>query len=640
MATDRQKQTLADYVAIAISPALIMALVGSLVFFLLEVLYPEAGEYKGRLQWILFFFVFGAVLVGRISMTSGIAGRAGLYGLVLAGLAWVGMQIYADYPKGSTAALFGPLINLVLVAVVWWCAHRLTWDCTYIDDETESNGEGLLQATGLEKAAADAGEPGASATGDAKKDKSADLLIGWWERFQRYRDERKKKRMLGAWVIYFSLAALPLFGLGEALIPVEEGDRRLYVFWLMCLYVGSGLGLLATTCFLGVRRYLRQRRLQMPAAMTGAWLTVGGGLILALLLIGALLPRPRPEYSLITFGSDKPDQRSASDYATQGGSSGKDQGRQIGDAPKDKAAPSDKDAKATGKDKGQPSQEKDKGDSPGNKDKDGSAKGQDKDKDSSEKDKGDASNRPKGNDAPDPNRDKSGEKSQQQPQQKDSQPRDKTATQQNQQKSDNSTQSQGTSHPGSSWDWSAIMAVAATILKWVVFGLLIMVVVLFLLREGLKFLANFTDWAKNLLNFLRNFWANLFRGRANRDLEGAEEVAAPSRSRLAPFSAFVNPFLDGRAERRPIKELVRYTFDALQAWARERNVERQQGETPLEFGRRLREAFPALQADVRRLTSLYARAVYDYSPLPGASLEVVRQFWQQLEAAARQPVSA
>ena len=81
MATDRPNQTLADYVAIAFSPALIMGLVGSLVFFLLEVLYPVAGEYKGRLQWILFFFVFGAVLVGRISITQGVAGRAGLYGL-------------------------------------------------------------------------------------------------------------------------------------------------------------------------------------------------------------------------------------------------------------------------------------------------------------------------------------------------------------------------------------------------------------------------------------------------------------------------------------------------------------------------------------------------------------------------------
>src|SRR5207237_8062022 len=95
MAKDKPKQTLADYVTIALSPLLIMALVGSLVFFLLEVLY--VGQYGGRLQWILFFFVFGAVLIARISMTSEIAGRAGLSGLVLGGLVWVALLIYVEY---------------------------------------------------------------------------------------------------------------------------------------------------------------------------------------------------------------------------------------------------------------------------------------------------------------------------------------------------------------------------------------------------------------------------------------------------------------------------------------------------------------------------------------------------------------
>ena len=40
-------------------------------------------------------------------------------------------------------------------------------------------------------------------------------------------------------------------------------------------------------------------------------------------------------------------------------------------------------------------------------------------------------------------------------------------------------------------------------LKWIVFAVLILAVIFFLLREGLKFLANFTDWARNLLNALR-----------------------------------------------------------------------------------------------------------------------------------------
>ena len=562
MASDRPNQTLADYVAIAISPVLIMGLVGSLVFFLLEVLYPDKGEYKDRLQWILFFFVFGAVLVGRVSLTQGIAGRAGLYGLVLAGLTWLGMQIYVDYPKDAAMVAFAPLINLFLVGVVWWCAHELTLDCTDVHEEMEVNGEGLLQATGLEKPAGDADE---AAKDEKKEEKSPGALLGWWERYQRFREEKKKKRVLGAWLIYFSLAALPLFGLGEALIPAEDAGRRQFAFWLMGAYVGCGLGLLLTTCFLGLRRYLRQRRLQMPAAMTAAWMTAGGGLILALLVVGALLPRPRPEYSLFTLSSGDAGKKSASDFAGKGGSSGQGEGNRTGNQPKDKADPSaaDKNGQATGKDKGEPSQEKDKGGSAGQKDKDGSGKGQDKDKGSSDKDKGDDSNRPKGNDAADPNRPKSDPNSQKQPQ-KDG-PRDQKA-QQNAQKSNQQSDSQGTAQPRSSWDWTSLLATVATVLKWIVFVLLILAVIFFLMREGLKFLAQFTDWAHNLLNALRNLWAGLFRGGTK--AEGASEEAdeAERRAPPQPFSSYDNPFRDGSAGRRPIKEVVRYTFAALQAW--------------------------------------------------------------------------
>ena len=41
--------TSADYVAIAVSPALVMALVGSLVYFLIEVMY--VGDYQARLNY-------------------------------------------------------------------------------------------------------------------------------------------------------------------------------------------------------------------------------------------------------------------------------------------------------------------------------------------------------------------------------------------------------------------------------------------------------------------------------------------------------------------------------------------------------------------------------------------------------------
>src|SRR5581483_9261436 len=138
MAKTSLPPTLADYVVIAISPALIMALVGSLVFFLAEVLY--VGQYQESLLWVLFFFVFGAVLIARISMSAGIAERAAIYGAILGLLVWLALQRFVSYPEGTPLSEWAWAVNLGLIAVIWWSAHRLTWDCTLTDDSVDASG--------------------------------------------------------------------------------------------------------------------------------------------------------------------------------------------------------------------------------------------------------------------------------------------------------------------------------------------------------------------------------------------------------------------------------------------------------------------------------------------------------------------
>src|SRR5262249_7875201 len=188
MASEKTPPPAADYVAIALSPALIMALVGSLVFFLVEVLY--VGDYPGRLLWILFFFVFAAVLIGRISIQAG-SGRAALYGIALAIPTWLGLQLFVEYPDPTLAA-FSWGINAALMGVTWWCAHKLTWDCTFLDENEDASGRGILQAAGLEKGA----RPGEE---EPPEDDEEAAPAGWWERYKRYREQRKKKHTPGVW---------------------------------------------------------------------------------------------------------------------------------------------------------------------------------------------------------------------------------------------------------------------------------------------------------------------------------------------------------------------------------------------------------------------------------------------------------
>ena len=48
---------------------------------------------------------------------------------------------------------FSSIINLGLMALVWWSANKLTWDCTYIDEKEEDAGRGLMTEVGRRLAA-------------------------------------------------------------------------------------------------------------------------------------------------------------------------------------------------------------------------------------------------------------------------------------------------------------------------------------------------------------------------------------------------------------------------------------------------------------------------------------------------------
>ena len=110
--------------------------------------------------------------------------------------------------------------------------------------------------------------------------------------------------------------------------------------------------------------------------------------------------------------------------------------------------------------------------------------------------------------------------------------------------------------------------------------------------------------------------------------------------RPRPFSAFQNPFVDGSAERLSPNEITRYSFEAFQAWAWERGLGRQPGETPLEFADRVGEEFPALEHAARRLVNYYAQMAYARATLSRACREPLREFWQLLVEVVERPMSA
>ncbi|HMF12088.1 MAG TPA: DUF4129 domain-containing protein, partial [Gemmataceae bacterium] len=389
-----------------------------------------------------------------------------------------------------------------------------------------------------------------------------------------------------------------------------------------------------TTCFLGLRRYLRQRNMKMPAKMVGSWLALGSGLIAILLVVAAVLPRPSSETSLLeltTLGSKK---RDASNQSFVKDGSGKDKG-QPGDTKQQKDGPAPgKDAKGGKDGQGQQSGKGQKDSQSGNQ-KDGKDGGQ---KGGDQKDgKGDGQKN---------GGDKSQKKDQGQSKGADQNKSEGGSSSNDTQKSEKDQSGQKSGNSSTSPSKPLLphlpqLGQISTLLKWIVLAVLAALVVFNLLRSGLKWLANFTKWARDLLDSLRAFWARLFgRREAEHETAVESEPAPAGAKRPRPFASFRNPFLDGSADRLSPDQLVRYSFAALQSWAYERDLARQPEETPLEFAQRVGDQAPVLEGEALQLSNLYARAVYARGALPTGSLEPARRFWDKLEAVAEQPLSA
>lgn len=267
----KPQKTLADTLAIAIGPVLLILLLGSLMLFLVDVGYR--GPEGAQVRWTLTWFILATVLISRISIERG-SSYGSLYGLVLGVATAFRLTQFLGVHVGA----------LVLLGILWWCASKLTWDCTVIDDDTDASGEGLLQRARLDRA-----EHGSK----SESTSSIEPAVPSHPAAHANRPSAKQQpHAPGLWVVYFSLAALPLFGLGQLALPADAESERFRAFLFLWTYLASALGLLLITSFLGLRRYLRQRRLVMPGEVVKSWMIVGSSLMLIVLFASLWLPRP------------------------------------------------------------------------------------------------------------------------------------------------------------------------------------------------------------------------------------------------------------------------------------------------------------------------------------------------------------
>lgn len=640
---------------VALSPTLIFFLVGSLCFFLVEVFYQ--GQYPFRLLWVMAMFVMGIVALSRMAMEEGWA-YAFLYATGLALVVAIAMATFIQI-QGPLAP-FGLFINLGLMALIWWSAYKLVWDCTLMDEGQDSSGEGLLQSIGLDRMNGETSAPtgsgvfavsGASTAFDSagKDSRPPDVatevdstpearLFDW---FQKLLEPDRRPHAPGKWVIYYSLAALPLFGLGQWFIPVEKLGSRRFAFWMMAIYVASALLLLLNTSFLGLRRYLRQRRLEMPLDMAATWLAVGTVMVAALLIAVYILPSPSPEYSLSQLDVFKSKNWNASRYSP-GGPDGSDKGesqqkankegaeQQGGEKSSDKGGGDQSGDKSGQKNSGENSKADSQGKSPsGDKGKGDAGKSGQKGKgengEKSDEGKSDSQNKqPPSKQQSSSQGGKGGSSSKSQ---------GSKSEQQNQDSKSEQSKSQGkpaSTPPPSKLNPSKLIpripASLGTLLKWLLYAAIAIVAIYFAYVYRKELLA---AWNK-LLAELRELWAWLFGSKPPAAIAEQAVLATPPRT----FSSYADPFTSGLATRVPLPELVRYSFEALEAWGRDHGSPRATGQTPHEFSQQLGDLDGTVSREVKQLADLYCQIAFARS-LPAGGVELVRGFWHKMAGTRR-----
>ena len=649
-----ERRTAVEFVALIVSPFLVMMMVGSLVFLLQESFYR--GDFPMRLRWVSGLFVFAAVLIAWITIEMGRT-RAGLYLSLLFILGVVALDRFVESQIWGIP-VFTTIFHLIIVVSIWLVCHHLMLDCLLVDEGSlPPLGKGLLEEWSrpvtAPRSAAKASVPEDEAE-RVPRDELENRALGFWlDRIYPDRPQGPPGRSV-LYVLLGGLAVIAVAGLnGPAPGTVTYAAS----------YVVAGLGLLMTTNLLQLRLYLRRRNLTMPGDAVRGWMIVGGAVIIGGLLLAWVLPKPAiPTWSWGVYL--KSPLRKASEFASRG--------MEPANAPSSKDSAAGDSRSASGKTSSAESSDDRQaaGPKPGEERANGSETGGKSDAESSGKPQNDQGRDQLGTESRDPrSANKESSKDKDASQTPDSQstssesPRPASPTpggdrsrgderEKSSRSFDGSDRSErGTSdrgrgqkdQPGSQGEQGAravgtqseadrpqeSQTDSAAEDRWEAFRRSLPQVGLNQVASGLAFLMRvlitlaflaavaWLAWRyrHELREVLREWWEQLRRlleslfGRKR--VSGEEEPLPVSASpKVPPFASFTDPFASGLAASQSPVWLVVYSFEALQAWGEGFGVPRDSDETPKEYAQRLRACDLTESAAFDRLCELYNLVAY------------------------------
>jgi hypothetical protein len=134
----------------------------------------------------------------------------------------------------------------------------------------------------------------------------------------------------------------------------------------------------------------------------------------------------------------------------------------------------------------------------------------------------------------------------------------------------------------------------------------------------------------DILRQLGELLARLFGGRTA--AAAAADEAAAAKAPRRTFAEFTDPFATGRHRQLPTEELVRYTFEAFEAWAGDRGSQRTPNQTPQELVREALAPQTPIYAQARHMVQLYNQAAYGAAGISREAALALEPLWRMMRS--------
>jgi hypothetical protein len=317
-----------DLLADVLLPITLCLMLGSLVWFLVDVRAAKVPAPVALLRWVLGFFMLAVVGIARIRARGSLTQAAplalallfamGLFGWFYA---FGGGALGGGY--GGSNPLWCLLYNYALIAFIWVSANFIVHHTTIDPDDVAVVASGLLSSN------------------------------EWAEKGEKAQAVRRRPHP-GRAVMVLSAAATFLFGAGQRVLGNSPAAEH-HAFVCVVVYATCALATLAMTALTGLQLYARCRGARMPAVLPTLWLMVAAPLIVIVLLLAQCSPRvaPQPDSWLpkITMRSTGGEEGAKSRHAGPAEGAGKQQSdRKTGEQGK---TPGEKKPEAGGKKAGE-----------------------------------------------------------------------------------------------------------------------------------------------------------------------------------------------------------------------------------------------------------------------------------------------